>query len=511
MLTMVKEQKKRKQLLKGLAKARLVGASYHNQDVNKWKEPVMKVCLDEYYEELAAKYNIVELVNHAAIAKKYGISPLTLHHCVSKLKSSHQVRGWRHASSGKRQPQKFTVGKCTSSFLSTALSHEIGLTGMTFKLSNQLHVFSSDEDDMAKAIIAFQNAGFPLTVPRLHSLAYQYAKINNIKGFNDKDEIGGGPGLSAFLMRYPHIKVRKAKNLYVVHAMVANKINIQNWFKEYREVIYKLHITSPEQIWSGDKTRMQNIPKEDKFLGEVKKPLYNQVPADQGETSTVLMFVSAVGRVCPPMVIPEDQRVQRDWATNMPITCKLAVTSKGYITKAKIHEYGVHFVKYLDLFSLLGQPNLLILDSHKLHIYNVAFYDEMKEHDIHLLAIPPHTSHLVQALDSTPFAEFKHCWQKNLLNWLFNNKGLVLSKKSFSEVFWPSFQESMTVAKIQSGFRKTGVFPINMNAIDKAKFAPAQVTDSKDHWMFVKMLTIVCHCICLLKFCFFAVASEITI
>ena len=40
-------------------------------------------------------------------------------------------------------------------------------------------------------------------------------------------------------------------------------------------------------------------------------------------------------------------------------------------------------------------------------MYNVTFYEEMKENNIHVLAIPPHTSHLVQALDSTPFAEFK--------------------------------------------------------------------------------------------------------
>ena len=40
---------------------------------------------------------------------------------------------------------------------------------------------------------------------------------------------------------------------------------------------------SPEQIWSGNETGVQNVPKEDKFLGEVKKPLVNQVPADQGE------------------------------------------------------------------------------------------------------------------------------------------------------------------------------------------------------------------------------------
>ena len=51
---------------------------------------------------------------------------------------------------------------------------------------------------MAETIIAFQNAGFPLTVSRLHSLAYQYAKINGIKGFNDKKEMGGGPGQNDF-------------------------------------------------------------------------------------------------------------------------------------------------------------------------------------------------------------------------------------------------------------------------------------------------------------------------
>ena len=141
-LTMAKEQKKRKWPPKGLAKARMVGASHRNQDINKWKEPIMKACLDEYYEELATKDNIVGLVNHAAISKKYGISPSTLHHHVSKSKSLCQVRGLRHASGGKRQSQKFTVGKCTS-FLSTALSHKIELTGTTFKLSNQLHVFSS--------------------------------------------------------------------------------------------------------------------------------------------------------------------------------------------------------------------------------------------------------------------------------------------------------------------------------------------------------------------------------
>ena len=185
-----------------------------------------------------------------------------------------------------------------------------------------------------------------------------------------------------------------------------------------------LGIVSPEQMWSGDETGVQNVPKEDRFLGKVKKPLVNQVPANQGETSTVFTFDNAVGRVCPPMVIHKGQCVQREWTTNKPVSVKLAATTKGYIAKPKFHKYGIIFMKYLALFSLLDQPSLLITDSHKSHVYNVAFYDEMKENN-NMLAIHPHASHLVQALDLTASAQFKCCWQKNLLDWLFHNIGVT--------------------------------------------------------------------------------------
>ena len=120
--------------------------------------------------------------------------------------------------------------------------------------------------------------------------------------------------------------------------MRANEPNICNWFKEYQQVIKTCGIVSPEQIWSGDETGVRNIPKEEKFLGEIKKPLYNLTPADQGGTSIVLTFVNTVGRVCPPMVINKRQCVQRDWSTNMAITVTLAATTKGYITKARVRQ-----------------------------------------------------------------------------------------------------------------------------------------------------------------------------
>ena len=147
--------------------------------------------------------------------------------------------------------------------------------------------------------------------------------------------------------------------------------------------------------------------------------------------------------------------------------------------KHQFHQYSICFVQYLTKIGRLDHPHLLIIDSHKSHVYNLAFFEEMKENNIHVMAIPPHTSHILQLLDSTPFVQFKRNWQAKLLEWNFTKGAKVLANRFFFEVFWPAWRESMTMGNIQSSFRKTGIFPVNMSVILKTKFAPAHVTDSK--------------------------------
>ena len=157
-------------------------------------------------------------------------------------------------------------------------------------------------------IVDFQKAGFPITVQKLCILVWQYDHINGINAFaNNKDQIAGRTWAKFFLRHYPHIRVCRAVNLSLARAMAANEANIKKWFTEYAEVLQKLKIKSPEQIWSGDETGVQTVPKEEKYLGEMNEPLYSTVSADQGETSTVLSFVNAVGRVCPPVIIHKGQ------------------------------------------------------------------------------------------------------------------------------------------------------------------------------------------------------------
>ena len=291
-------------------------------------------------------------------------------------------------------------------------------------------IYAADEDKIAQVIIEFQRAGFPITVPKLRILAWQYDHLNSINAFA-KDKKAGHTWAKFFLHRYPHIRVCKAINLSKAQARAANEPKIKKWFKEYAEVLQKLHIESPEYIWSWDETGVQTVPKEELYLGEVNEPLYSFVSADQGEMSRVLSFVNAVGCVCPQLVIHKGQQVQANWSDSMSHFIKLAATSKGYILKHQFYQYGIHFVQYLAKISHLDHPHLLIIDSHKSHIYNLAFFEEMKENNIHIMAIPPHTSCIFQLLDSTPFAQFKCNWQARLLEWNFANGAKFLANQYF--------------------------------------------------------------------------------
>ena len=180
----------------------------------------------------------------------------------------------------------------------------------------------------------------------------------------------------------------------IARAMGANPTVIGNWFKLLKEIKDKCEIVSPSQIWSGDETGVQNVPKEVKVLGTKCIRTFQQVSREQGETTSILTFVNGYGQVVCPMVIQKGVCVQDTWCLKKPGDMRLAATTKGYITKAKFHEYGLCFVKYLKTNCMLGRKHLLIVDGHKSHLYNLPFYELMRANDIEVLTIPPtpHTS-----------------------------------------------------------------------------------------------------------------------
>ena len=73
--------------------------------------------------------------------------------------------------------------------------------------------------------------------------------------------------MKGFLARHPTITLKKARNLSIACTMGANPTVISQWFDLLKKIQMEVGIVSPAQIWSGDETGVQNIPKEIKVLG----------------------------------------------------------------------------------------------------------------------------------------------------------------------------------------------------------------------------------------------------
>ena len=101
------------------------------------------------------------------------------------------------------------------------------------------------------------------------------------------------------MVRHPTITLKKARNLSIAQAMGANPTVISQWFDLLKEIQMEVGIVSPAQIWSGDETGVQNVPKEIKDLGIKNIRTFQQVLSEQGETSTILSFVNTLGILSP--------------------------------------------------------------------------------------------------------------------------------------------------------------------------------------------------------------------
>ena len=123
--------------------------------------------------------------------------------------------------------------------------------------------------------------------------------------------------------------------------------------------------------------------------------------------------------------------MQDTWKIKSPGNICISATTKGYITKLKFHEYNLKFIKYLKGNDLANQKNLLIVDGHKSHLYTLPFYEAMISNNIEVLTILPHTSHLLQALDLVPFAQFKKYWEHNLRKYNNTHSGRPFEQGRF--------------------------------------------------------------------------------
>ena len=98
-----------------------------------------------------------------------------------------------------------------------------------------------------------------------------------------------------------------------------------------------------------------------------------------------------------------------------------------------------HFLAYAPA----AHPLLLILDGHSSH-FNPATVRKAAEEKVILFCLPPNTTHKTQPLDKGCFEPLKSYWREECHAYLAANRGKVITRFQFSELFGRAWKKGMT-------------------------------------------------------------------
>lgn len=331
------------------------------------------------------------------------------------------------------------------------------------------------ETEFSSYIKTVDNMFYGITVRELRCLAFQFAEKNKINHRFDKNkQMAGKDWVYEFLKRNKDLSLRQPTATGIGRAMGFNKVQVEKYFNNLEELFIKFKF-SPAQIYNMDETGVNTVPpKIPKVISTKGKSSVNKVVSgERGVTVTVVCCMSASGHFIPPAFIFPRKRMNDEFLTGAPPSSIAMLSDSGFINCDLFINWLHHFQSHVR--SCKENPCLLILDNHASHI-TLSGIEFCRENHIHLLSLPPHSSHKAQPLDRSFFGPLKRFYSSECDNWMVTYKKSI-AIKHVSRIFYKAYTKAATISNAVKGFEVTGIHPFDKDIFTELDFLPSRVTD----------------------------------
>lgn len=340
------------------------------------------------------------------------------------------------------------------------------------------NVFTAEQEiELVAYLKSMESRLFGLTMKDLRSLAYELAERNGLPHRFDRETcLAGQDWVKGFLNRHPTLTIRTPENTSGARAMGFNKVAVSQFFYLLNGVIDKHKLTA-EKIFNCDETGVSVNPKSQSKIVALKgkRQVGAITSAERGETVTAEVCMSASGSYMPPMLIFPRMKKKQEFELGLPPGGWAEVHSSGWMTTEL---YLVWFTKFIEFSRATKEsPVLLIVDGHSTHTKNLQLLDKARDNGVVLLCLPPHTSHKLQPLDVTFFKPLSLYYGEEIRKWLRCHPGKVVTLFQVSSIFGAAFLRAATMPTAINGFKKTGIWPSDLNVFSDADYLPSATTD----------------------------------
>lgn len=340
-------------------------------------------------------------------------------------------------------------------------------------------VFNDDEEILlVEYIKTIAKMNYGLSKKGVRQLAYKFGKANSKKIPKkwEQEEIAGEQWMRCFMARHRgELSVRKPEATSLSRSTSFNKENISLFFANLEDVHRRFGPIAPDRIWNVDETGLTTVhvpgpivaPKGIKQIGGCTS-------AERGTLVTMIAGVNAIGNHIPPMLIFPRVYFKERMLSGAPVGTIGAATSTGWSNEEMFLKFLEHFMKHVK--SSKEERVLLIMDNHETHL-SVDVLERASSVGIVIVTFPPHTSHRLQPLDVSVYAPFKTFYNQALVEWHVNNPGKTFDIYCVSQVVGTVFPRAFAMKNIISGYKATGIFPLDKGVFTDEDFLSSFVTD----------------------------------
>lgn len=316
------------------------------------------------------------------------------------------------------------------------------------------------EQDLAAWILAQGNLGFAPTHQQVKEFAH---KIASAQG--DSRPIGKH-WMEGFLSRNPTIGSVRDVRLDVQRVESVTPDILRSFFTLAEAAgIGKTH---PSLLFNMDETGlMEGEGTNGIALGAREKRTVYSKKSTSRVWTTIIECVSAGGSSMPPLVIFKGKSVQKHWFPSSLDRFKdwqFTASENGWTSNPCATEWllKVFIPCTQHLADSLNSGRILVLDGHGSHC-TLDFLFECFKARIYLLFLPAHSSHITQPLDLSVFSPLKQGYRRNLRQLEGYTLANPIGKELFLTIYARARDQALTSANIKSGWRASGLCPLNVN------------------------------------------------
>jgi hypothetical protein len=189
---------------------------------------------------------------------------------------------------------------------------------------------------------------------------------------------------------------------------------------------------------------------------------------------SMLSCINAEGGKIPNFYILKGTYFLQDYIKNCEPNGVMAMQPNAWMTKWLFESWISHFISILKETTGIDERNrhLFILDGHNSHVTLEVVTLAMNS-GLDIISLPSHTSHALQPLDVSCFKPFKSAFRQIRDSWTLLNKGKKVEKSDLCEWTSQALEKSLTPKNIKSGFKKTGIWPLDDKAVT-ARMNPSE-------------------------------------